>query len=137
MADLSITAANVVSGSGATRVTGTAGASITAGQVVYRDSSDGKYKLADCDSATAAVRSPAGIALHAAASGQPLTIQTAGPITIGATVAASVAYYLSPTAGGICPVADLASGDYAVIIGLGTSTTEIDIDIQEAGAALA
>jgi hypothetical protein len=137
MADLTITAANVISGSGATRVTGTAGASITAGQVVYRDSSDGKYKLADCDSATAAVRSPAGIALHAASTGQPLTIQSAGPITIGATVTAGVAYYLSATPGGIAPVADLASGDYPVILGIATSASVIDIDIQEAGVALA
>ncbi len=137
MADLTITAANVISGSGATRVTGTAGASITAGQVVYKDSSDGKYKLADCDSATAAVRSPAGIALHAASTGQPLTIQSAGPITIGATVTAGVAYYLSATPGGIAPVADLASGDYPVILGIATSASVIDIDIQEAGVALA
>lgn len=137
MADLSITAANVAAGTGARKATGTAGATITAGQVVYLDSSDNKYKLADCDSATAAVRSPAGIALHGSLNNQPLTVLTAGPITIGATVAASVAYYLSPNAGGICPVADLASGDYATIIGLGTSTTVINVDFQEAGAALA
>jgi hypothetical protein len=138
MADLTITAANVAAGATATKETGTAGASITAGQVVYKDSTDaGKFKLADCDSATAAVRSPYGIALHAASSGQPLTVLKEGPITIGATVAASVAYYLSPNAGGICPVADLASGDYATIIGLGTSTTVIDVLFHEAGAALA
>lgn len=137
MADLTITAANVAAGSGAVKRTGTAGATVTAGQVVYLDSSDNKYKLADCDSATAAVRSPAGIALHASLNGQPLTILESGPITIGATIAASVAYYLSPNAGGICPVADLASGDYAVLLGLGASTTVLTVDIQEAGAALA
>lgn len=137
MADLSITVANVVAGSGAVKKHGTAGATITAGQVVYLDSSDNKYKLADCDSATAAVRSPAGIALHGSLANQPLTILESGPITIGATIAASVAYYLSATAGGICPVADLASGDYAVVLGLGTSTTVLQVDIQEAGAALA
>lgn len=137
MADLSITVANVIAGSGAKKVAGTAGATITAGQVVYLDSATDTYKLADCDSATAAIRSPAGIALHGSLAGQPLTILAKGPITIGATVAASVAYYLSPTAGGICPVADLSSGDYAVVLGLGTSTTVIEVDIQEAGAALA
>lgn len=137
MADLTITAANVIAGSGATRVSGTAGASITAGQVVYKDSSDGKFKLADCNSATAGVRSPAGIALHASSNGQPLTIQSAGPITIGATVTAGVAYYLSATAGGIAPVGDLLTGDYPVILGIATSASVIDIDIQEAGVALA
>lgn len=137
MADLSITAANVVAGSGAKKTTGIAGATITAGQPVYLDTADSKYKLADCDSATAAVRSPAGIALHAASANQPLTIHRSGPLTIGATVTAGVAYYLSATPGGICPVADLASGDYPVILGIATSASVIDIDIQEAGVALA
>jgi hypothetical protein len=137
MADLVITAANVLAGSGAKKVAGTAGATITAGQVVYLDSADSEYKLADADSATAAVRSPAGIALHGASDGQPLTILSKGPITIGATVTAGVAYYLSPTAGGICPVADLLTGDYPTVLGLATSATVIEVDIQEAGVALA
>jgi hypothetical protein len=105
--------------------------------VVYRDAAAGTYKLADCDSATAAVRSPAGIALHASSSGQPLTIHTAGPITIGATVTAGVAYYLSATPGGVAPVADLATGDYPVILGIATSASVLNVDIQEAGVALA
>lgn len=137
MADLSITAANVLKGSGAKLITGTAGATITAGQVVYLDSADDEYKLADCDSATAAVRTPAGIALHASLDGQPLTILTKGPITIGATIAAGVAYYLSATAGGICPVADLSSGDYPAVLGMGESTTVLEVDIQAPGVALA
>lgn len=137
MVDLVITAASVLPGSGAKKVTGTAGATIAAGQVVYLDSADDKYKLADNNSATAAVRSPAGIALHGAASGQPLTIQSAGPITIGATVTAGVAYYLSDTPGGICPVADLLTGEYPVVLGLATSASVIQIDMQEAGVALA
>jgi hypothetical protein len=65
MADLTITAASVLAGSGAKKVNGTAGATITAGQAVYLDSADNEYKLADNDSATAAVRTVAGIALHA------------------------------------------------------------------------
>lgn len=136
MTDLVITAANVVAGSGARKTTGTAGATVTAGQIVYLDTTTSTYKLADCDSATAAVRSPAGIALHGASSGQPLTILTSGPITIGATMTAGVTYYCSPTPGGICPVADVLSGDYPVVIGIATSTTVLDVAIQEAGVAL-
>lgn len=134
MADLTITAANVAAGSSARTTTGTAGATVTAGQVVYLDSSDNKYKLADNDSATAAVRSPAGIALHASLSGQPLTILTRGSITIGATTAVGEVYCLSSTAGGICPVADIAAGDYNTVIGVGTSTTAINVLFNEAGA---
>lgn len=137
MADLTITATSVVKGTGASTRAGTAGATITAGQPVYLDSTTDTYKLADCDSATAAVRSPAGIALNGAASGQPVTVLDGGPITIGATVAASVPYFLSPTAGGICPLADILAGDYAVFLGFGISTTQIDVTIVEAGVALA
>lgn len=136
MSDLSITAANVLAGSGATTRLGTAGATITAGKAVYLDSSDNEYKLADCDSATAAVRSPVGIALNGASDGQPLVVLTEGPITIGATMTAGIAYYLSPNAGGICPVADVLTGDYPVILGIATSTTVLDVNIQEAGVAI-
>jgi hypothetical protein len=136
MADLTITAANVVAGSGAKKVSGTAGATVTAGQVVYLDAADGKYKLADCDSSTAAVRSPAGVALHGASNNQPLTICTSGPVTIGATMTAGVTYYLSPNPGGIAPVADILGGDFPVIMGIATSATVLNVKIQEAGVAL-
>lgn len=136
MSDLSITAANVIAGSGAVKKLGTAGATITAGKAVYFDSSDSKYKLADCDSATAAVRSPVGIALNGASNGQPLVVLESGPVTIGATMTAGVAYYLSPNAGGIAPVADILTADYPVILGIATSTTVLNVNIQEAGVAL-
>lgn len=137
MADLSITAANVAPGSNASLAYGTAGATITAGQVVYFDESDSNYKLADCDSATAAVRSPAGIAMNGASDGQPVTICKSGNVTIGAAVTAGVAYYLSATAGGIAPVADLTTGDYPVVLGIATSATILKVQILEAGVALA
>lgn len=136
MADLSITVANTVAGSGAKKVNGTAGATITAGQVVYLDSATNTYKLADCNSATAAVRSPAGIALHASLANQPLTICAAGPLTLGATMTAGVAYYLSGTLGGVRLVVDNTTGDYPVLLGIATSTTVLNVDIQEAGVAL-
>ena len=137
MADIAITAANVLKGSGSKIVNGTAGATITAGQVVYLEASSGKYKLADCNSATAEVRSPDGIALHGSLANQPLTILSSGPLTCGGTLTAGVAYYLSGTAGGIAPVADLTTGDYPVILGIATSSTVLNVDIQEAGVALA
>ena len=136
MADLTITAATVISGAGALVAHGTAGAAVTAGQAVYLDEAAGTYKLADNNSATAAVREPDGIALHASSTGQPLAVHTRGPITIGATLTAGVAYYLSDTPGGICPVADLASGEYPSIIGIATSTTVLNVKIQSAGVAL-
>lgn len=137
MADLSITAANVVAGSNASVTKGTAGATVTAGQVVYKEASSGKYKLADADSGTEEVRQPDGIALNGAADGQPLSVLTGGDITIGATVTAGDAYYLSPTAGGIAPLADVLTGDDIVLIGLASSTSVIRVMIFATGATAA
>lgn len=136
MSDLSITAASVVAGSNSNTVTGTLGATVTAGQVVYKDDSDGHWKLADNNSATAAVRVPQGIALNGGASGQPVRVLVSGDITIGATLTAGVVYYLSDTPGGICPVADLASGEYPASIGIATSTTVLKVNITSSGVAL-
>ena len=136
MADISITAANVVKGSNAVVEPGTAGATITAGQVVYKDAADGKYKLADADSATAAAKAPRGIALNGASDGQPLSIIRSGDVTIGATLTAGTAYYCSPVAGGICPLADVASGDDVVLLGLAKSTSVLAVDIQVTGVTL-
>lgn len=138
MTDISITAGNVVPANNAIIERGTAGATITAGQVVYLDTSDNRYKLADADSATAAVRAARGIALNGASAGQPLAVQTGGDLTIGATIAAGVSYYLSAgTAGGICPIADLGQDDYPVLVGMGKSTTLLKVAIVDPGAALA
>jgi hypothetical protein len=136
MADLTITAANVVSQAGSTAARGTAGATITAGQMVALDPADGRYKLADNNSATAALRTPGGIAMNGAANGQPLAVHTGGPITIGATLTAGVVYYLSDTPGGICPVADLASGEYPTAVGIATSTSVLKVEINASGVAL-
>lgn len=135
MADLVITAANVIADPSATIEHGTAGAAVTAGQMVYEDAATGTFKLADSNGA-AALRSPVGAALHAAAIGQPLAICKRGPITIGAALTAGVAYYLSDTPGGICPVADVGSGEYATIIGIASSASVLKMKIQESGAAL-
>lgn len=135
MADLSITAANVLAGEGSVTDRGVAAVAITAGQVVYKNAA-GKFDLADTDSATAIVRKPYGIALNGAAAGQPLGVLKSGPVTIGATVTKGVAYYLSGTPGGICPVADVATGDYTAIIGIATSASVLMVDIQAPDAAL-
>lgn len=131
-ADLTITAGSVTTTSTQLRDV-TAGATITAGQVVYLDASASDVaKLADND-ASATTNVVAGIALHGASSGQPLRIITGGTITIGATVAVGTIYVLSSTAGAICPAADLASGDYTSIIGVATSTTVITLSIKNSG----
>lgn len=136
MADLTITAASVLKGSDAVVEHGTFGATVTQGQPVYLDSADGKYKLADCDSATAAAKSPRGIALNAGSNGQPGSIIRSGDLTMGATLTAGTAYYLSPNAGGICPLADVASGDDVVLLGIAESASVLHLDIQIPGVTI-
>jgi hypothetical protein len=136
LADISITGTSTVAGSGAKIVEGTAGVALSGGQVVYLDSATNSYKLADCNSATAAARSPVGFALHAAAAGQPIAVQTGGSLTLGGTLVAGVVYYLSGTPGGVRPVADNTTGDYPVALGIATSTTVLKMGILEAGVAL-
>lgn len=136
MSNLSITSANVLAGAGSPAVTGVAGAAIAAGDALYIDTSDSnKLKLAIATSAAASVF--AGIALHAAASGQPITYMTSGSITIGATVHVGTIYVVSATAGKLCPVADLVTGNYVTIVGMPTSTTLLDVYPRSSGLALA
>jgi hypothetical protein len=135
MADISITAANVVPGSDAVRESGTAGATITAGQLVYLDTSDMKFKLADANGA-AALRVPNGIALNGASNGQPLSVQKGGDITIGGTMTAGIPYFLSDTPGGLCPLPDIGTGEYSCIVGIAKSTSVLAVNIQPSGVAL-
>jgi hypothetical protein len=135
MADVSITAANVVAVPGAQTVQGFALATITAGQIVYRDATTQQFGLADNNGA-AATRVPVGIALNGAAANQPLTVLTFGSITIGGTLVAGVAYYLGDTPGSLCPVADLSAGETATLIGIATSTAILKVDINPSGVTL-
>jgi len=136
MADLSITASAVIASGNSTIENGTAGATITAGQVVYKEASSGKFKLADSNSATSEAKTAYGIALNGASDGQPLAVIRSGDLTINAVLTAGAAYYLSETAGGIQPVADLGTGEYVGLIGVAKSTTVLSVRIVTPGVTL-
>lgn len=134
MADLSITAANVVADSGAVSIqTYTAGATITAGQAVYIDTAASNVvKLAQADG-TALEATVKGVALHGASSGQPVAVAVSGELDLGASLTVAQVYILSATAGGIAPVGDLASSSYLSIIGMGTAADTFKIAITNSG----
>lgn len=137
MVDLVIVPGNVVKGANGVVDTGTAGSTILAGQAVYFDTSVRKYLLADADSATVEARRATGIALNGASLNQPVTVQQSGDITIGSTVTPGVGYYLSgAAAGGICPVADIGTGEYVCLLGFAKSASVITIGVQFPGVAL-
>jgi hypothetical protein len=135
-ADLTITAASVVPGVNAViDKTRNAGATITAGQAVYLDTNN-LWQLANAAGA-AALRQAQGIALNSASSSQPLAVQTAGQITIGATVVVGKVYVLSgANAGGVAPSTDLVTGWYTNTLGIGISTTVIALQFQYGGVAV-
>jgi hypothetical protein len=136
MSNLSITSASVLAGADSPKQSGVAGVAIAAGDALYIDASDsGKLKLAVATSAAASVF--AGIALHGAAAGQPITYLTSSTITIGATLHVGTIYVVSATAGKICPVADLVAGNYVTIIGMPTTTGILDVYPRSSGLALA
>jgi hypothetical protein len=135
VADLSVTAASCVPGSNSRQVVGFAGEAIAAGKAVYLSSTTNLWMLADSNSATAEARTPGGIALTGSATGQPVVVHTKGLLTLGATMTANTPYFLSDTAGGICPIADVGSGEYLAQLGLSTSTTVIDVNIHTTGVA--
>lgn len=138
MSDLAITASQVLAGADADYYDGVAGETITAGQTIYLSSVDNKLYKADADSLTKA--DVKGLALHGASASQPLRLQISGTITIGAaaSVGTGVAYWLSQTAGGICPYVDLdAGGAYGTYLGEGGALNDIKLQIAVSGVLVA
>jgi hypothetical protein len=137
MADLAITAANVVPGTNA-KIShgGFAGEAITAGQPVYLAAATQRWMKADNDAVASEARAATGIALTGSSTGQPVAVQTAGDITLGAVLTAGTPYYLSATAGGICPVGDLVTGKTVCQLGLAKSASVLALAIQNPGVTL-
>lgn len=138
MADLTVTATQVLAGVDADFYNGIAGGTITAGQAIYLDETVNQLKTADAN-ASLVTANAKGISLHAATAGQPLRIQVSGSLTIGAGAAPTVGivYVVSATAGGIAPAADLASGHYTTVLGVGGTTNTIKMSVFASNQVLA
>ena len=138
MVDLSVTATQVLPGTGAQLQFGIAGATITAGQVVYLDPTTTTYKLFDANDTAANTRSPV-IAMNGASSGQRLTVQVSGSLTIGAGAAPTLGlvYVASATPGGIAPSADIAANWRVAVLGVATSASAINLAPSNSGATKA
>lgn len=138
MADLSPVAANVL-GSSDQRVDKSylAGATMTAGQAVYLDTTQTppRWELAQCDgSALEAGSAGVGVAQHGASNGQPLAVQVGGEIDLGLTATEAVVYVISNTAGNIMPVTDLVTATwYCTILGVGNGDGNIDLHPYASG----
>lgn len=119
MADVTVTPANVLASSGASKIPGTSGAAIIAGQTVYKGT-DNFYYPADAN-ALDPIYKVAGIALNSAPGvGQPFQFVAVDPgFKPGFPTTAGTAYVLSATPGGIAPIADLVTGWRTQFLGTG------------------
>lgn len=134
MADLVQTAANVAAGAGSGTIRRTAGATITAGMPVFVSAVDGDVEPAQKD-VDAASAEAIGIALCDAAAGQPVVIQTSGLINVGATLVVGETYIVGAAAGSIAPVADAVATNFATVLGVAISTSQLKLGINASGVA--
>lgn len=131
MADLAVTEAQVVPSQVAGDIErGWAGAAIAVGDSVYKDSSTNTWKLAQGDAtATCKEGRDCGIAICAAeASGQPVSVQVTGAITLGAGAAPALGqtYVVSAAvAGKIAVEGDIAGTNFTCILGIGSGTNAL------------
>jgi hypothetical protein len=107
------------------------GATIAAGQPIV--ASSGKYVLADAN-ASAALAAAEGIAMTPGIDNGFGVMAFGGPIIlVGTTMVVGETYLVSPTAGGIMPNADRATGDFVTRLGTASSATQLNLSIQATG----
>jgi len=138
MADLTITASQVLPvGTSFPSELLLAGAAITAGDALYKDASS-LWQLADAN-VSAVEANASAIALNDAAVSQPVRGQTGGTITLGAGAApaAGEVYCVSATAGNIAPDADITTGLFKTILGVGIGSNNVILGFLKSGVASA
>ena len=136
MAVITITEAQVVPAA-SNRTTMVSASALAVGDIVYESSSGVATKADNSTAVKAAVK---GMCISScAASGQAVVVQTGGSPTLGAGAAPvqGTVYALSATAGKLYPVADLVSGKYVTIVGVGAASNVLTMHIHASGIAVA
>jgi hypothetical protein len=132
MADFTVVPANVLASSSARTATETAGAAITAGQLLAR--SGGLMVLYDANGA-APLNVLKGVALHGSLTGQPITYATSdnnfAPGFAGLVAGDAVIGSQNP--GMMCPDGDKAAGWYVTELGRAIDATHIKLNIIAVG----
>lgn len=138
MANVSITAANVVVTDSTQTEKGIAGETVTAGMILYKKAVDNLWYKADALTAEKAGQYGLRMALVGATANQPVTLLAPGQsITIGSAMTAGVPYFLSATAtsGLFCPAADLSTGNLLTTIGYSSSASVLVFNPLATGIA--
>jgi len=139
MADIAITAANVLASSSAviSKQYNFGYASATAGQTVYLDASSLWQKM-DSNAAVTGngISDLKGITLTGGGTGQPAVVVTSDPsLTVGGTLVNGTTYYSSTTAGGIAPDVP-TTGAYPTVLGIAKSATVLNFNPISSGVVI-
>ena len=137
MANLSITAANVIPSEGAVISSGTVGGTavtVVAGNLLYKHT-DGTLLLAT--NATAVGAAVVGMALGGASTGQVVRYVSEDPdLTLGATATVGDPIYLTTAGGCSILTADLDIGEFVTFLGITTvANSKVNFKIVASGFA--
>lgn len=125
MVAITITPANLNVTSG-TLESVTFGATILQGDVVYKDSADAKWKLAQCDgTADEAGATDFGIATTGGANNQTGLVWKTGELDPGGTAVKGIPYCIGTTPGDIVPFSDLVSTNRVTFLASGNTATDL------------
>jgi hypothetical protein len=139
---IAVTAANFVPSANAVYLQGRnyAGETLTAGQAVYLDTAvavtTGQVKKASATGSGLATQ-VIGFAASSASAGQPVKVVIRDPaLTLGGTVTAGCIILLHTTAGSVTlTAADITTGGYVAVLGVGISATKINFGGTKIGAS--
>lgn len=143
MADVSVTAANVrLTDMNTKRDFVKASETIGVGDWVCL-LADGRWGKTDCDGTnldgsvgldpTKPTKVTVAMAASAADADKPFAIGSFGNVNPGGSVTAKTPYYLSKTAGKICPLADLTTGCKITQVGFASASDNIVVNPQVTG----
>jgi hypothetical protein len=136
MPDLVITPTSVLLISGNKNAARLAEVAVSAGEVVYLNTTTSKWNLADNTDTEKAGSLDIGLALNNAGIDQPLTVATVGAvIQWDATGTVTDFYYVSATGGGVAPTADVTTGMIVTQLGYFMATNQFKLDIIKTGLA--
>ncbi len=135
MVDIVQTPANVIHVSGGGIEDLLAGETLVAGDACYKKTSDSRAWKADAND-TAAKAVLRGIALGGAAAGQPVRLAKSGDLNPGGTVVVGEIYLVSSNVGKFAPEAEITSGMYVTVIGVGETASNIKLGIKVSGITI-
>jgi len=106
-------------------ITGTGGATIAVGDVIYLDATAGEWLLADASAAATAGPVPIGIAVSTSTDGNPVTVLLNGTVraaTFPASIALGAAVYISETEGDLTATAPTTASAIVRVLGWAVTT---------------